>query len=35
MTKYKSKRKDQYKSNLEAIAARLLEEAGIPFKYEP
>lgn len=33
--KYKSKRKDQYKSNLEAIAARLLEEAGIPFKYEP
>lgn len=35
MTKYKNKKKGQYKSNLEVMAAKLLDEAGLDYKYEP
>lgn len=33
--KYKNKTNQKYRSNLESMAAKLLEEANIPFEYEP
>lgn len=33
--KYKNKKWGKFKSNLEVMAARLLDEAGLEYEYEP